>query len=75
MQVVACTTSLVIEDGLDFVDFYLCDFDIFDQLILVLYEDVIIFVGCHEQLIMPCINILAREVDIKDVGVWQVIHS
>jgi hypothetical protein len=38
-----------------------------------LYGDVIIFAGCLEQLMMWCLKILAHEVDMKDVGVWQLL--
>jgi hypothetical protein len=34
------------------VDFYLCDFDRCDSLVLVLYGDVIIFIGHPKQLVM-----------------------
>jgi hypothetical protein len=50
-------------------DFCPCDFDRSDPLVLVLYEDVIIFIGNLEQLMVWCLNILACEVDVKDVGV------
>jgi hypothetical protein len=41
-------------------DFYLCDFDRSDPLVLVLYGDVIIFAGSPKQLMMWCLNILAH---------------
>jgi hypothetical protein len=52
-------------------DFYICDFDRCDSLVLVLYVDMIIFVGCLEQLMMWCLLILTRDVDLRNVGVWQ----
>jgi hypothetical protein len=48
---------------------YLCDFNISNPLVLVLYGDVIIFVVCLEQLMMWCLKMLAHEVDMEDVGV------
>jgi hypothetical protein len=54
------------------VDFYLCDFDRCDPLVLILYGDVIIFIGCPGQLMMWCPLILAHDVDLEDDGVWQV---
>jgi hypothetical protein len=47
-------------------------FDRCDPLVLILYGDVIIFTGCPRQLMMWCPLILARDVDLEDVGVWQV---
>jgi hypothetical protein len=46
-----------------------------NPLALVLYGDVIIFARNQEQLVMWCLNILAREVDMKDVVVWQVVDG
>jgi hypothetical protein len=48
---------------------YICDFDRFDPLVLALFEDVVIFAGCPEQLMMQCPKILACDVDFKNVGV------
>jgi hypothetical protein len=47
------------------VDFYLCDFDRCDPLVLILYGDVIIFIGCPGQLMMWCPLILAHDVDLR----------
>jgi hypothetical protein len=39
-----------------------------------LYGDVIFFTGCLGQLMMQCPLTLARDVDLEDVGVWQVAY-
>jgi hypothetical protein len=52
---------------LTYAYFSLCNFDGSGPLVLVLYEDVIIFVGTPKQLMMRCLNIWACEVELKDV--------
>ena len=42
-------------------DLYLCYFDRFNLLVLVLYKNLIIFVRSLEQLIMQCLNIFSQE--------------
>jgi hypothetical protein len=65
--VVRCTASLIFRmDGICVV-VHLYDFGRFDPLVLVLYGDMIIYVGCLEQLLMWCSEILAC--DVRDVGV------
>jgi hypothetical protein len=53
------------------VEFYPCDLDTCDLHVLIMYGDMIVFIGCHRQLMMWCQLILARDVDLRDVGVWQ----
>jgi hypothetical protein len=48
------------------VDFYLCDFDRCDSLVLILYGDMIIFVVCPRQLLMWFLLILDCDVDVRD---------
>jgi hypothetical protein len=50
-------------------NFYLCDFDRCDSLVLVLYGDMIIFARHPEQLMMWCPKILTHDVDLRDDGV------
>ena len=57
------------------VDFYLCDFDRSYPLVLVLYRYVIIFAESPKYLMMWCPKFLSRELEMKDVEVWQVIDS
>jgi hypothetical protein len=53
--------------------FYLCDFDRSNPLVLFLYRDVIIFTRSPEQIMMWCLNILACELDMEDVGVGRLL--
>jgi len=47
-------------------------FDSFDPLVLALYMEEFIIPRSLEQLMLWCKKILTSEVDMKDVGAWQV---
>jgi hypothetical protein len=51
---------------------YLCDFDICDTLVLILYGDVIFSTRCPRKLMMWCSLILAHDVELEDDGFWHV---
>jgi hypothetical protein len=57
------------------VNVYHCDFDRHGPLVLSLYGDVIIFLGCLEQLMMWCLKILAYEGDKKDVARLPMVQD
>ena len=40
-----------------------------------MYGDVIMFVGCPEQLMMRCLVIFSHRVDLRDDGFWKVVDD
>jgi hypothetical protein len=62
-------------DELTWSNSYLCDFDRYDTLVLVLYGDVIIFAGHPRYLMMWCPNILTSLCYLREVGVWHISYD
>jgi hypothetical protein len=54
---------------------YLWFLNRYDPLVFVLYIDEFSIVGSLELLMLWCENNLAHEVDMKDVGGWQVVDE
>jgi hypothetical protein len=68
---IVCTTIIVFHYGCICAYVYLFDFYRFGPLVLVSYGDVIIFPRYNEKLMMQYLNILAHDVDLRDVGFWK----
>jgi hypothetical protein len=74
MWVTSCTKSLIFQDRrFDYVVIYDYDFDRPYPPVLVLYGYVIIFRECYDYPMMWCEMILSYDVDLRDVGVWNIV--